>query len=77
MDVGLFAIGIGRAADPDIIAQIARKADDIGFASLWAPEHTVLFDDADYTSRYPYNDTGRIMVGRQGDRILSCPGEHP
>ena len=68
MDVGLFAIGIGRAADPDIIAQIARKADDIGFASLWAPEHTVLFDDADYTSRYPYNDTGRIMVGR-GDLL--------
>ena len=68
MEVGLFAIGIGRAADPDIIAQIARKADDIGFASLWAPEHTVLFDDADYTSRYPYNDTGRIMVGR-GDLL--------
>jgi hypothetical protein len=38
MEVGLFAIGIGRAADPDLIAQIARKADDIGFASLWAPE---------------------------------------
>src|SRR5688572_23201656 len=31
-------------------------------------EHTVLFDDADYTSRYPYNDTGRIMVGR-GDLL--------
>lgn len=68
MEVGLFAIGIGRAADPDVIAHIARKADEIGFASLWAPEHTVLFDEADYTSRYPYNDTGRIMVGR-GDLL--------
>lgn len=68
MEVGLFSIGVGRSSDPDVIAQIARKADEIGFASLWAPEHTVLFDEADYTSRYPYNDTGRIMVGR-GDLL--------
>lgn len=68
MEVGLFSIGVGRTSDPDIIAQIARKADEVGFASLWAPEHTVLFDQADYTSRYPYNDTGRIMVGR-GDLL--------
>jgi alkanesulfonate monooxygenase SsuD/methylene tetrahydromethanopterin reductase-like flavin-dependent oxidoreductase (luciferase family) len=49
--IGLFAIGIGRTADPEAIAQIAGKADEIGFASLWAPEHIVLFDEADYTSR--------------------------
>jgi alkanesulfonate monooxygenase SsuD/methylene tetrahydromethanopterin reductase-like flavin-dependent oxidoreductase (luciferase family) len=61
VEVGLFSIGVGRTSDPDIIAHVARKADDVGFASLWAPEHTVLFDDADYTSRYPYNDTGRIQ----------------
>jgi alkanesulfonate monooxygenase SsuD/methylene tetrahydromethanopterin reductase-like flavin-dependent oxidoreductase (luciferase family) len=46
MEVGLFAIGIGRTADPDVIAHIARKADDIGFASLWAPEDMVLFDES-------------------------------
>jgi probable F420-dependent oxidoreductase len=64
MEVGLFSIGVGRTSDPDMIAHVARKADDVGFASLWAPEHTVLFDEADYTSRYPYNDAGRIRVGR-------------
>ncbi len=62
MEVGLFSIGVARTADPDIIAQIARKADEVGFASLWAPEHVVLFDDARYTSRYPYNDTGKIAI---------------
>ena len=61
MEVGLFSIGVGRTSDPDMIAHVARQADDVGFASLWAPEHTVLFDDADYTSRYPKHlrDGGR------------------
>ncbi len=68
MEVGLFSVGVGRTSEPDVIAQVARRADEIGFDSLWAPEHTVLFDEADYTSRYPYNDTGRIMVGR-GDLL--------
>jgi len=62
MDVGLFSIGVGRTADPDIIAQIARRAEAVGFDSLWAPEHVVLFDDAAYASQYPYNDTGRIGI---------------
>lgn len=60
MEVGLFSIGIGRAAHPERIAQIAHKADEVGFAILWAPEHVVLFEAQSYTSRYPYNDTGRI-----------------
>ncbi len=62
MEVGLFSIGMGRTAHPEIIAQIARKADDVGFAILWAPEHVVLFEDEAYRSRYPYNDTGRIAA---------------
>jgi probable F420-dependent oxidoreductase len=62
MDIGLFSIGVGRTADPDIIAQIARQAETVGFDSIWAPEHVVLFDDAAYASQYPYNDTGRIGI---------------
>jgi probable F420-dependent oxidoreductase len=62
MDIGLFSIGVGRAADPDIIAQVARQAEAVGFDSIWAPEHVVLFDDAAYASPYPYNDTGRIGI---------------
>ena len=62
MEVGLFSIGVARTADPDIIGQIARTADDMGFASLWAPEHMVLFTQDAYTSRYPYNESGKIGI---------------
>ncbi|GIX48808.1 MAG: LLM class F420-dependent oxidoreductase [Candidatus Tectimicrobiota bacterium] len=60
MDIGLFAIGLGRTADPEVIARLARKADELGFASLWAPEHVVLFAQDAYTSRYPYHPSGKI-----------------
>jgi alkanesulfonate monooxygenase SsuD/methylene tetrahydromethanopterin reductase-like flavin-dependent oxidoreductase (luciferase family) len=60
VEIGLFSIGIGRTAQPDVIAQIAHQADEVGFAILWAPEHVVSFEDHAYRSRYPYNDTGRI-----------------
>jgi probable F420-dependent oxidoreductase len=62
MEIGLFSIGVARTADPDIIAHIARKADAVGFDSLWAPEHVVLFHHDAYTSRYPYNDSGKIVI---------------
>lgn len=62
MEIGLFSIGLARAADPDIIGQIARTADDMGFASLWAVEHVVLFAPDRYASRYPYNESGRIPI---------------
>ena len=62
MEVGLFSIGVARTADPDIIGLIARTADDMGFASLWAPEHMVLFTQDAYTSRYPYNESGKIGI---------------
>ncbi len=63
MEIGLFSIGLARTADPDIIGHVARTADAMGFASLWAPEHVVLFAEDRYTSRYPYNDSGKIPVG--------------
>jgi probable F420-dependent oxidoreductase len=62
MEVGLFSIGVARTADPDIIRQVARTADNVGFASLWAPEHVVLFAQDAYTSRYPYNESGKIAI---------------
>lgn len=64
MEIGLFSIGTGRTAHPETISQIARKADEVGFAILWAPEHVVLFEEDAYRSRYPYNDTGRIGVAQ-------------
>jgi len=36
------------------------NAERLGFATLWAPEHVVLFDTHD--SKYPYSGDGRFMA---------------
>lgn len=72
MKIGLFSIGAGRAAQPDILVHIARKAEAVGFESLFAPEHTVLFPAAAYTSVYPYSEDGKIS-GMRGDSPLLDP----
>lgn len=60
MKIGFFAVGIGPAADPEILALTAQSAESCGFHSLWAPEHVVLIDQ--YVSTYPYSQDGRIPV---------------
>lgn len=72
MNIGLFAVGAGRAARPEVLAQLARKAEAIGCESLFAPEHTVLFPPENYTLAYPYADDGKIS-GMRGDTDLLDP----
>jgi probable F420-dependent oxidoreductase len=40
------------------LAAIARKAEELGFESLWIPEHILL--PVTYRSRYPYSASGRM-----------------
>jgi probable F420-dependent oxidoreductase len=58
MQIGFFAIGIGPAADPELIATTARAVEQAGFHSLWAPEHVVLISQ--YSSKYPYSVDGKL-----------------
>ena len=60
MKIGFFAVGIGPAADPEILALTAQTAEACGFHSLWAPEHVVLIDQ--YVSKYPYSTDGRLPM---------------
>jgi probable F420-dependent oxidoreductase len=60
MNIGLFAIGIGPGARPKAIAEFARNAERLGFSTLWAAEHVVLFDRPE--SKYPYSPAGRWPV---------------
>jgi probable F420-dependent oxidoreductase len=72
--IGLFSIGAGRAAQPEVIVQLAKKAEQVGFESIFAPEHTVLFPAAAYTSVYPYSEDGKISgLRREGDADLLDP----
>ena len=60
MKIGITAIGIGKAARPNTIRAVVENAERLGFATLWAPEHVVLFDSHD--SKYPYRDDGSFMA---------------
>src|SRR5215510_11270483 len=65
MRIGLFTLGLGSAADPDVIRAVAEAAERTGVATLWAAEHVVLFDR--YDSSYPYSPTGAFPLGAQAD----------
>jgi probable F420-dependent oxidoreductase len=53
--------GLGQAAHPRTLRTIAEHAERLGFGTLWAPEHVVLFDR--YTeSKYPYSQDGAFAV---------------
>ena len=63
--VGLHALGIGNGSKSEVVATVARRADDVGFATLWCGEHVVMVDEPD--SRYPYSDDGKIAVAPDAD----------
>lgn len=44
MKFGLFGIGSGPCADPDVSCAVAQAAESAGFESLWTGEHVVLPD---------------------------------
>jgi probable F420-dependent oxidoreductase len=58
--IGMTAIGIGKAARPNTIRAVVENAERLGFATLWAPEHVVLFDTQQ--SKYPYRGDGKFMA---------------
>jgi probable F420-dependent oxidoreductase len=65
MKIGLFTLGIGASANPDVIRKAAETADRTGFGTVWAPEHVVLFNQHD--SKYPYSDTGKFPLAANAD----------
>jgi probable F420-dependent oxidoreductase len=53
MKIGFFAIGIGNLARPELITALAKDAERLNFATIWAPEHVVFLER--FSSRYPYS----------------------
>ncbi len=53
MDIGIISTG----GPPDIVERYVQTAEAAGFASLWASEHVVFFED--YAPTYPYAASGR------------------
>jgi len=69
MKIGIFLPTFHAGQQPDFLRTLAETAEQVGAASLWAPEHVVLVDD--YQSPYPYSKDGRFPLessaGGMGD----------
>jgi probable F420-dependent oxidoreductase len=59
--IGLLTVGLGKGARPTTIRLLAEHCDRLGFGTLWAPEHVVLFDRYG-DSKYPYSDDGAFAA---------------
>jgi len=59
MKIGLAApFGNTTSRDIDFLVDYAQAIENIGFNSLWLPEHVVFFDAEYYESKYPYSEGG-------------------
>lgn len=59
MEIGLTgAFGSSPRRDAAFVRDFAVAAEELGFASLWAPEHIVFFRS--YDSKYPYTPDGDV-----------------
>ncbi len=56
MKIGCYAVGTD---DPQTLRTVATTAERLGFATIWVPEHVVLFEH--YASKYPYY-TGEVTI---------------
>lgn len=61
MHIGTFVPFVSHYNSPAFTLDAARTAEQLGFHSIWAPEHVLLFDE--YESRYPYTEDGRLRGG--------------
>ena len=50
MDIGI-VMPCSAITPPDLIAETAKAIEERGFASIWAPEHVIFFEE--YQSKYP------------------------
>ena len=73
MQFGMFLPTIGPyATGPDALhtqTTVAQKAEELGFDSIWVPDHVVF--PKTINSKYPYNDTGRIAAAPILDPLVT------
>lgn len=64
MDLGIGLPNVGPAAEREFLLQLARAAEDLGFASVWVQDHVVM--PAERTSEYPYPASGSEVLMTAG-----------
>ena len=64
MRVGIIpASGGSFPVDPEVVSSVARRAEEVGFESIWIGEHVVMSD----RERYPGADQRRVGPSPTGD----------
>jgi len=63
MKFALHAVGCGSTARPEMLAQVAQKAEALGFESVWIPEHLAV--PVTMRTPYPYAADGKFPGGPQ------------
>jgi probable F420-dependent oxidoreductase len=61
MKIGIASVGLGPFSYPHIMAHVARTAEQCGFESLWAPDHSAIPDG--HQTKCPYTPDGQIPGG--------------
>ena len=61
MKFALSAVGTGSTARPELLKQVAQRAEALGFESIWIPEHLVI--PISMKTPYPYSPDGKFPGG--------------
>ena len=67
MKLGVFVPFQSPQATPEMLAEFARRSEDIGLDSIWLGEHVVLFDEMEFG--YPGSADGKLPIP-QGSGML-------
>ncbi|MBV1906419.1 MAG: LLM class F420-dependent oxidoreductase [Pseudomonadales bacterium] len=57
-------IAFNETTSPQYIAEAGALLEELGFDSIWVPEHVLFFPE--YTSKYPYSPDGKISGNPKG-----------
>jgi probable F420-dependent oxidoreductase len=84
MKLGIHLPQFGRAASPEAIATVARRAEELGFADVWVSDHIVRPVAQSYPSAYLYEPlltlgwaaAATTKVGL-GTSVMVVPQYHP
>ena len=65
MKIGFAVPNLGGLATAEGMIQVAERADQLGFDTLWITDHVVV--PREPSSRYPYSESGRLPVDPDGN----------
>ena len=66
MKIGLGLLFVQQMSfKPEVLTWIAESAEELGFESVWAPDHVVI--PTEYQTRYPYSETGKLPNSETDD----------